>query len=82
MNTKAMSMEIVTAMGAPEEACHADDSSARPRLVLFEHRAIQARPCLGLRLRPAGSLAGEAWETVSYLALWLCGCLAVGLCFL
>ena len=35
--------------------------------------------CAGLGADPR---AGEFWETLSCVALWLCGWIAIGLCFL
>jgi len=41
-----------------------------------------AEPRLRLVLRSADHRAGDFWETLSYVALWLCGLIGVGLCFL
>ena len=43
--------------------------------------ATSARHLL-LTLRSNEQRTGEIWETVSYLAIWLCGLIGIGLCFL
>ncbi len=50
--------------------------------VLFEEAVPSTEPRPGLAFRPTGDQTGEFWETVSYLAFWLCGWIGIGLCFL
>ena len=49
---------------------------ARGRKVL---EVPSAGPHVRLGLRAEDALAGDFWETLSYLALWLCGWTAIGL---
>ena len=37
---------------------------------------------LSLALRSPEHRANEYWETLSYVVIWLCGLIGVGLCFL
>jgi hypothetical protein len=41
-----------------------------------------AKPRLWLAMSSADDRRGELWETATYLAIWLCGLVGVGLCFL
>src|SRR6266404_1301006 len=43
------------------------------------HAMLQTRPRLALPSVGPGD--GEIWETCSYVLLWLCGWISIGLCF-
>jgi hypothetical protein len=43
---------------------------------------VTATPHLLLALRSSEQRRGEFWETVSHLAIWICGWIGIGLCFL
>jgi hypothetical protein len=45
------------------------------------YKTPPARAHVGIGGRLAEVRAGEAWETLSYMVIWLCGLAAIGLCF-
>ena len=85
MSAKANSIGIVPAMilaGRIQATDEAVASVALARAGRSEAAGPSAEPRLWLALRSAEHRAGEYWETLSYLAIWLCGLIGVGLCFL
>jgi hypothetical protein len=81
---KANAFEIAPVMIAVGQIHHLDESLASvalARAVLSEDAgpSVEPRPCLALR--SAGHRTGEFWETVSYVVIWLCGLIGIGLCF-
>ena len=85
MNAKANSIGIVPAMTLAERIHGIDEavaSVALARAVRSEDARSSAERRLGLALRSADQRAGEFWETLSYMAIWLCGLIGVGLCLL
>src|SRR5437667_7938539 len=81
----AAHFEIVPAMIGAERIRGVDEpvASAAPFLAVVTEEAV---PSLDPRRWPALSLTdlytGDFWETLNYAALWLCGLVGVGLCFL
>jgi len=51
-------------------------------IVLFEQAEPVARSGLWLELDAAKNAAGESWENISFLVLWLCGISGIGLSLL
>ena len=84
MNGKPNSIEIVPAMilaGQIQGTDEAVASFALARAGQSEDAGPSAEPRLGLALRSAKHRAGEYWETLSYVIIWLCGLIGVALCF-
>ena len=52
------------------------------RAVLCEALVPSPKPPLWLELSSAEHRAAEFWETLSYVAIWLCGLSSIGVCFL
>jgi len=52
------------------------------RAVLFEDAVRAVEPPPGPIPRPKGDQTGQFWEALSYVTLWLCGWIGIGLCFL
>lgn len=85
MNSKANSMEMATAVvleGSFRDVDEAVASAALARAGRFERAVPCAEPSLWLALGSVDHRAGELWETLSYLVIWVCGLAGVGLCFL
>jgi hypothetical protein len=85
MNAKADSIEIVQAMILVARIQGVDEavaSAALARADRSKDAGPSAEPRFWLALRSAEHRAGEYWETLSYVAIWLCGLVGVGLCFL
>jgi len=85
MITKANSIERVPTMLLPRRIpllAEPVASVARARAVLFEDPAPALERPPGLARRPMGDQTGEFWEALSYMTLWLCGWIGIGLCFL
>jgi len=83
MITKANSIERTPRMLLPRRIpllAEPVASVARTRAVQDAVRAAEPPP--GLVPHPKGDQTGEFWETLSYLTLWLCGWIGIGLCFL
>jgi len=78
MNGKPNSIEIVPAMILAGQIQGTDEAVASFALARAGH---SAEPRLGLALRSAKHRAGEYWETLSYVIIWLCGLIGVALCF-
>jgi hypothetical protein len=57
-------------------------SVALAHSVLSEAATPSAGHHLWLGLCSRDHRAGELWETLSYVVIWLCGLMGVGLCFL
>jgi len=75
-------MDIMPAMRPAIGGPRVEGTSARVRLVLFEHTAANAGACRRLAC-PAPQLGlAEDWETLSFLALWICGWVGVVLSLL
>jgi hypothetical protein len=84
MNAKANSIRIVPAIivnGRTQEFDDPIPSVVLPRAVRCELAAPSGRPCLRLALRSPDDRAGEFWEALSWLAIWSCGFIGIGLSF-
>ena len=57
-------------------------SAVLQRAVWCGVEAPSGRPCLWPALRSADERAGEFWEGLSWLAIWSCGFIGIGLSFL
>jgi hypothetical protein len=80
---KANTFEVVPGMIAAGRIRRLDESIATvafARAVLPEDAATSAGPDLFLACRSAGHQAGDFWETLSYVVIWLCGLIGIGLC--
>ena len=85
MNAKTNSIEIVAAAILAKRIQDVDErvaSFAFARAVSSAEVAPSTEPRLWLALRLADHRAGDYWETLSYVAIWLCGWIGIGLCFL
>ena len=85
MNGKTNAIGIAPAMilaGRIQGVVEPVASVALARADRSENVVPFAKPRLWLVLRSADHRAGDFWETLSYVALWLCGLIGVGLCFL
>ena len=85
MNAKVNSIRIVPALITTERIQGLDKpiaSAALLRAVLAEDVVPLADTRLLLALPSTDHRAGEFWETLSYVAIWLSGWIGIGLCFL
>ncbi len=83
MNVKPNSIEESVAMNSELRVRNLGGPVARVALVRVgrnQHAAPSARPHL-LVPGSADDWAGEFWETLSYVVIWLCGLVGIGLCF-
>ena len=85
MNAKANSIGIAPAMIFAGEIAGVDEADASAALARAG-RSHDAGPSaefrLWLGLRSPEHRASEHWETLSYVVIWLCGLIGIGLCFL
>ena len=85
MNAKANSIRIVPAMILAGEIQGVDEAVVSVALARAGQSA-DAGPCaeprLWLELSSPEHRSNEYWETLSYVVIWLCGLIGVGLCFL
>ena len=83
MNAKANSIGIVPAMILAGEIQGVDEAGASVALARAGW-SEDAGPCAEpwLALSSPQHEASEYWETLSYVVIWLCGLIGVGLCFL
>ena len=85
MNAKANSIGIVQAMilaGKIQGVDEAVASVALARAGRSEDAGPSAGPRLWLALSSPEHRASEYCETLSYVVIWLCGLIGIGLCFL
>ena len=85
MNAKANSIRIVPAMILAGEIQGVDEavvSVALARAGRSESAGPSAERRVWLELSSLEHRASEYWETLSYVVIWLCGLIGVGLCFL
>ena len=85
MNAKANSIRIVPAMILAGEIQGVDEavvSVALARAGRSESAGPSAERRVWLELSSPEHRASEYWETLSYVVIWLCGLIGVGLCFL
>ena len=71
-----------TLAGEIQGVDEAGASVALARAGWSEDARPSAEPPLWVALSSPEHGASEYWETVSYLVIWLCGLIGVGLCFL
>jgi hypothetical protein len=54
-----------------------------PRNIIWiQHSAPSGRPHLRPVSISGNDRVGDSWETVTYTVLWLCGLVAIGLCWM
>ena len=88
MNAKPNSIEIMPAVIAGAQSGRLPEFTNRTihvawsPPVLFELLRPLSQPCPRLASLSLNDSADDLWETLSYAALWLCGLIAVSLCFL
>ncbi len=85
MNAKANSIGMAPALIVVDRIQGLDRpaaSFALARAVMDEDSAPSGDPGPWLDLSSARHEAGEFWETLSYLTIWLCGLSGIGLCFI
>jgi len=85
MNAKANSSEIVSAITAAGQILRED----KPVLCATHFRAVSTADSgaltqsrLGPPLVSTNLQAGEFWETLTYVAIWLCGLIGIVLCLM
>jgi len=77
----ANSIGIAPAITLPEGIQGLDEAVASAALARLG-RSRDAAPSLSPALRAPECRAGDRWETLSYVVIWLCGLIGVALCFL
>jgi hypothetical protein len=85
MNAKANSIRIVPVLitaGRIQVVDKPVGSARFLRVVLPEDALPLNEPRVRLSLATTDQRTGEFWETLSYVAIWLCGLIGIALCFL
>jgi len=85
MNAKANSIQMVPALITSTRIQDLDapfGSAHLLRGVLAEDAVPMDEPPLRLSLPLTDHRTGEIWETLSYVAIWVCGLIGIALCFL
>ena len=85
MNAKANSIQMVPALMTAARIQDLDEPVASAqllRVVLAEDAVPLDEPPLRLSLPSTDHRTGEIWETLSYVAIWVCGLIGIALCFL
>lgn len=80
MNTRTIAVEFLPAISATEQIPVTVECAVIPRLLLFEALPVRVEPRSQRLLAPTHHRTVEFWETLTYLALWICGWAGVGLC--
>ena len=85
MNAKANSIEIVSAITAAGRIQRED----KPVLCVTHFRGVSTADAgaltesrLGPPLLSTNLQAGEFWETLTYVTIWLCGLIGIVLCLI
>jgi hypothetical protein len=73
-------VEFLPGMRAAEQISVGAEPSVLPQVVLFEEATVRVERRSRRSLAPSRHRTGEFWETLTYLALWICGWAGVGLC--
>ncbi len=85
MNAKANSIQMVPALITSARVQGLDEPFGSAQLlrgVLAEDAVPLDEPRLRLSLPSTDHRSGEIWETLSFVAIWVCGLIGIALCFL